>query len=109
MSHWVWHNVWQVSSNGWGGECDYCLNYDAQTCSLVFLSLGLALLFFGWLLFQVNNEFLGDGKQAEVLLLLLKIREWNGREHTLLRDRCRDQFPPITCPGLVKKSPDFAF
>uniref|UniRef100_A0A183BJ03 C2 domain-containing protein n=1 Tax=Globodera pallida TaxID=36090 RepID=A0A183BJ03_GLOPA len=40
MPHSVWHNVCQVSSNGWGGECDYCLNYDAQTCSLVFLPLG---------------------------------------------------------------------
>ncbi|KAI3419334.1 hypothetical protein GPALN_006580 [Globodera pallida] len=70
MSHWVWHNVWQVSSNGWGGECDYCLNYDAQTCSLVFLSLGLALLFFGWLFFQMIRKTLSvkNGASREAIL-----------------------------------------
>uniref|UniRef100_A0A914I9H5 Uncharacterized protein n=1 Tax=Globodera rostochiensis TaxID=31243 RepID=A0A914I9H5_GLORO len=59
MPHWAWHNVRQVSSNGCSGECDYCLDYDAQTCSLVFLPLGLTLLFFGWLLFQKGHFAVG--------------------------------------------------
>ncbi|KAI3408675.1 hypothetical protein GPALN_007733 [Globodera pallida] len=73
MPHSVWHNVCQVSSNGWGGECDYCLNYDAQTCSLVFLPLGLALLFFGWLLFQKGYFAVGLVLVQLLAIILLGI------------------------------------